>query len=186
MSKHPDNGPAYRQPWFWFVMTPLMVVVCVSLSLVTVSFFYADDRVVDNYYQHGRTINQSFGQEARAHELGLAAVLRFDQQSGEVLLDLRANAPQDLPDELLLMIDHPVSAELDQRVTLRAVRDGVYRGDLITGLDHRRYLTLLPEHEAGQLRSAEWLLRGEIQFEQVDRIELLPTERSRSGPSSST
>lgn len=179
MSESSDSGPAYRQPWFWFVMTPLIVVVCVSLSFVTVSLFHADDRVVDNYYQQGRTINQSFDQEARARELGLVANLRFDQQTGEVLLRLDA-AParsEPLPERLLLMIGHPVNAELDQQVALVRVREGVYRGDLSRGLSHRRYLTLLPELQSDDLRAAEWLLRGEIQFESTDEIQLSPSER---------
>ncbi len=180
MSDTNDSGPAYRQPWFWFVMTPLIVVVCVSLSFVTVSLYHADDRVVDNYYQQGRTINQSFDQEARARELGLLANLRFDQQTGEVLLRLEASPERSAPlaERLLLMIGHPVDADRDQRVELVQVREGVYRGDLVRALSHRRYLTLLPELEPERMRDAEWLLRGEIQFENTDRIELRPSDRS--------
>lgn len=181
MSDTNDSGPAYRQPWFWFVMTPLIVVVCVSLSFVTVSLYHADDRVVDNYYQQGRTINQSFDQEARARELGLLANLRFDQQTDEVLLRLDASPERSvpLPERLLLMIDHPVDADLDQRVALVRVREGVYRGDLVRGLSHRRYLTLLPEFRPDRMRDAEWLLRGEIQFENTDQVELSPSERGQ-------
>ncbi|WP_341937707.1 FixH family protein [Marinimicrobium sp. C2-29] len=180
MSDTNDSGPAYRQPWFWFVMTPLIVVVCVSLSFVTVSLYHADDRVVDNYYQQGRTINQSFDQEARARELGLLANLRFDQQTGEVLLRLNASSERSdpLPERLLLMVGHPVDADLDQQVAMLEVREGVYRGDLVRGLSHRRYLTLLPELESERMRDAEWLLRGEIQFEDTDQIELSPSDRS--------
>lgn len=170
-----DIAPWYRQPWFWFVMSPLIVVVVVSLSFVTVSIFLADDRVVDNYYKQGRTINQSFEQEARARALGLSADLRFDQVSGEVLLSLSGEGT--LPTRLYLNIDHPVSAEQDQHLILQRVSEGEYRGDLEMPLTHRRYLTLLPEHDVEQLRSAEWLLRGEIQLDHNNQITLVPTNR---------
>ena len=169
-------APWYRQPWFWFVMSPLILVVCVSLSFVTVSVFYADDRVVDNYYKQGRTINQSFEQEARARALNLAAEVVFDPVTGEILLNLSGDGA--LPAVLHLLVGHPVNADQDQRVLLQKVRDGHYRGDLTQAVSHRRYLTLLPDHDASQMRSAEWLLRGEIHFDQRNRIELRPSDRA--------
>ncbi len=168
-------APWYRQPWFWFVMSPLIVVIFVVLSFVTISVFYADDRVVDNYYKEGRTINQSFEQEARAQALNLRAEVAFDMVTGEVMVSLTGDGAR--PDVLHLMVGHPVNADQDQRILLKKVQGGRYRGDLTTALSHRRYLTLLPEHDVNQMRSAEWLLRGEIHFDQQDHIELRPSDR---------
>ncbi len=175
------DQPWYRQFWFWFLMTPLMVVMVVVLTFVGISLFYADDLVVDSYYKEGRTINQSFEQEARAHELGLKAELRFDQVTGEVLLDLEAN--EDLPPQLLLAIDHPVSADFDERILLREINPGYYRGDLTRPLEYRWYLTLLPEMDPAQRRQADWLLRGEINFATGDSAQLkAPTPGAGQNP----
>lgn len=178
MTQTSDGGPAYRQPWFWFVMSPLIVVICVTLTFVGISVFYADDRVVDNYYKQGRTINQSFAQEARARELGVLAEVRFDQTTGEVMVELSKDGP--MPNELHLRVGHPVNAEQDQHIVLQSLREGYYRGDLTTVLSHRRYLTLLPEYEGENMRSAEWLLRGDIQFELGQQTQLKPTDRGQS------
>lgn len=164
------DQPWYRQFWFWFLMTPLMVVIVVVLTFVGVSLFYADDLVVDSYYKEGRTINQSFEQEARAHAMELKAELNFDQITGEVLLSLHAN--EDLPPQLLLAIDHPVSADFDERILLREVNPGYYRGDLTRPLEYRWYLTLLPELDPTLRRQADWLLRGEMDFARGDTTEL--------------
>lgn len=164
------DQPWYRQFWFWFLMTPLLVVMLVVLTFVGISLFYADDLVVDSYYKEGRTINQSFEQEARAHELELKADLQFDQVTGEVLLNLESN--QDLPPELLLAIDHPVSADFDERIRLREISPGYYRGDLTRPLEYRWYLTLLPELDPAERRQADWLLRGEIDFAIGDSTQL--------------
>lgn len=178
MTQRSDNGPAYRQPWFWFVMSPLIVVICVSLTFAGISIFYADDRVVDNYYKQGRTINQSFAQEARARELGVTADVRFDQATGEVMVVLSKVGA--MPEELNLMVGHPVNADQDQHIVLQPLREGYYRGDLTAALSHRRYLTLLPAYEGENLRSAEWLLRGDIQFELGQQAQLKPTDRGQS------
>ena len=61
MKTEQDVKPFYRKFWFWFVFTPLIVVVCVSLTMVTVAFRHADDVVIDNYYKEGRMINQTMG-----------------------------------------------------------------------------------------------------------------------------
>lgn len=177
MTQTSDNGPAYRQLWFWFIMSPLIVVICASLTFAGISVFYADDRVVDNYYKQGRTINQSFAQEARARELEVLAEVRFDQTTGEVVVNLSKDGP--MPEELHLMVGHPVNADQDQHIVLQPLRAGYYRGDLTTAFSHRRYLTLLPEYEGDNLRSAEWLLRGEIQFELSQQAHLTPTERGQ-------
>lgn len=175
MTQTTDIGPWYRQPWFWFVMSPLIVVIGVSLTFVGISIFHADDRVVDNYYKQGRTINQSFEQEARARALNLAAEVEFDPVTGEVFLALSKDGP--MPERLLLLIGHPVSAERDQRIVMNAVRDGYYRGDLAAPLSHRRYLTLLPEYPSDNLNAAEWLVRGEIHIDRSLTAQLRPNER---------
>lgn len=165
-----DKQPWFRQFWFWFVMTPLIVVICVVLTFVGVSFFHADDRVVDSYYKEGRAINQTFEQQARAHARGMVAQLRFDLVTEEVFLELTGEGA--LPEFLYLTLGHPVEADLDERVHMQQVREGRYRGTFKGQLRHRRYLTLLPEVTPDQIRDADWLLRGEINFANADRVEL--------------
>jgi len=109
--------------------------------------------------------------------LNLSAEVEFDPVSGEVLVNLSGDA--ELPSVLHFMIGHPVNADQDQRVLLQKVRNGRYRGDLTMAVSHRRYLTLLPEHDVTQMRSAEWLLRGEIDFSQRDTAELRPGDRTQ-------
>ena len=125
-----DSQPWYRQFWFWFLMTPLIAVVFVVAVLLTVAFYNADDVVLDNYYREGRGVNQVFEQDIRAQQLALSATLNFDRMSGEVLVDISAN--EALPEQLLLLMDHPVSARLDQRVYLREFHPGRYRAGFRT------------------------------------------------------
>lgn len=167
-----DSQPWYRQFWFWFLMTPLIAVFFVTAVLLTVAFYNADDVVLDNYYREGRGVNQVFEQDIRAQQLALKATLSFDRTSGEVLVDIEAN--EELPEELLLLMDHPVSAQLDQRVYLRQFQPGRYRGDMDTEPQHRWYLYLLPEQSPELRAEAEWRLRAEINFALTDQVQLQP------------
>ena len=172
MKTEQDVKPFYRQFWFWFVFTPLIVVVCVSLTMVTVAFRHADDVVIDNYYKEGRMINQTMEQDRRALELDLTAQLRFDRTTGEVFLQIPSQDA--VPAQLLLLLDHPFEADLDQQVVLQQTSSGHYRGELETNPKNNWYVSLLPVLDKSQRKSAEWLLSGEINFAASDEALLQP------------
>lgn len=172
MKTEQDTQPFYRQFWFWFVFTPLIVVVCVSLTMVTVAFRHADDVVIDNYYKEGRMINQTMEQDRRALELDLTAQLRFDRTTGEVFLQIPQQAS--VPPQLLLLLDHPFEADLDQQIVLQQTSSGHYRGELEANPRNNWYVSLLPVLDKSQRKSAEWLLSGEINFAANDETQLQP------------
>jgi uncharacterized protein len=172
MKTEQDVKPFYRQFWFWFVFTPLIVVVCVSLTMVTVAFRHADDVVIDNYYKEGRMINQTMEQDRRALELDLTAQLRFDRTTGEVFVQIPSRDA--VPAQLLLLLDHPFEADLDQQVVLQQTSSGHYRGELETNPRNNWYVSLLPVLDKSQRKSAEWLLSGEINFAVSDEARLQP------------
>lgn len=84
--------PWYRQFWFWFVFGPLIIIVFVCAFLVSTALRNADDVIIDNYYKEGRMINQTLEQDKQAKLLGLSAELRFDLETGDVLLHFCANS----------------------------------------------------------------------------------------------
>jgi hypothetical protein len=167
-----DVQPWYRQFWFWFVFTPLIVVVCVSSVMVTIAFRHADDVVIDNYYKQGRMINQTMEQDRKALELNLTAHLRFDRTTGEVFVQMPAQ--ENLPQQLLLLLDHPFEADLDQQIILQQISVGSYRGELQSNPQHNWYLSLLPELDKSKRKEADWLLSGEMSFAAGDETTLKP------------
>jgi uncharacterized protein len=171
-----DLLPWYRQFWFWFVFGPLIFIIIMCGFTVSIALKGADDVIIDNYYKEGRMINQALEQDERASELGLTGDLRFDRITGEILLTL-ANAPSDIklmPEELLLMMGHPVKAAKDQLITLKAIAPGHYRGELLAKSEYSWYLTLYPVNDIEQRNAAPWSLSGEINFAVVDNTQLAP------------
>lgn len=170
--KNTHAAPWYRQFWFWVLMAPLFMSFIGSAILVTLATRHSDDLVMDNYYREGRGINQVFAQDQRAQELGLEGELSFDREVGEVFIQLPASDA--LPGRLVLLMDHPVSADRDQKIALTQTRPGHYRGELTAEPRHRWYLSVMPEL-GEQLRSeAEWRLRGEIDFDHDEAVHLAP------------
>jgi hypothetical protein len=168
--------PWYRQFWFWFVFSPLIYIVIMCSITVTIALKGADDVIIDNYYKEGRMINQALEQDKHAQALGLSGELRFDRTSGDVMLTI-ANIPADtklMPDELLLMMGHPVKAAKDQLVVLKAISPGHYRGELHAEPDYSWYLTLYPINDLEQRKAAPWTLSGEIDFRAADTTVLAP------------
>lgn len=169
-----DAQPWYRQFWLWVVLAPLITVVCVSTVMVSIAFRHADDVVTDNYYKHGRMINQSMAQDRRALELNLAANLRFDRATGEVFLQIPVQAA--VPEKLLLLLDHPFEADLDQQIILQQASPGHYRGELDSVPEFAWYLMLMPELNKAERKSAEWILSGHINFSVGESAELSPRD----------
>lgn len=168
--------PWYRQFWFWFVFSPLIYIVIMCSVTVTIALKGADDVIIDNYYKEGRMINQALEQDKRAQELGLSGDLNFDRTTGEISLTI-ANAPTDaalMPEELLLMMGHPVKAAKDQLITLTAIAPGKYRGELVSEPDYSWYLTLYPVKDLALRKEALWTLSGEINFRDAEKTSLAP------------
>lgn len=170
--------PWYRQFWLWVVLAPLITVICVSIVTVTIAFRHADDVVVDNYYKQGRMINQTLEQDRKALRYGLTAHLRFDRTSGEVLL--RMPVHEQVPEQLLLLLDHPFEGDLDQEILLQHLASGQYRGDINGDLHHTWYLVLLPALDKSKRKEAEWILNGTIDFRQAEETKLQPRVGSPS------
>lgn len=168
--------PWYRQFWFWFVFSPLIYIVIMCSITVTIALKGADDVIIDNYYKEGRMINQALEQDKHAQALGLSADLRFDRATGDVLLTV-ANIPADaslLPDDLLLMMGHPMKAAKDQLVALKAIAPGHYRGQLQVEPDYSWYLTLYPIKDLALRNDAAWTISGEINFRDAETTKLAP------------
>lgn len=165
-------NPWYREPWAWFVLTPLIVVVIVSLSFVTVAVRHADDTVIDNYYKQGRMINQSLEQDKRAANWQLQADVSWDSAAGKVLVEL-VSPMIPAPEALTLWLDHPFEESMDARLTLEKIAPTLYSAASLN-LEHQWYVTLVPGRSDASRTDSPWRLRGEISFDDRQQWTLSP------------
>ncbi len=164
--------PWYRQVWFWMVFGPLIFIIVLCAFTVTMAFHYSDDVVTDNYYKEGLAINQTLQQDERALALGLTANIKFDSTTHEVMVSIKSAT--NLPQQLLLFLDHPVKKTKDQHIVLQEIATGEYRAELTTLPEFSWYLALVPEADASKRKQAEWLLSGDIDFSKTAEALLQP------------
>lgn len=176
-----EHSVWYREPWFWLLMSPLILVVMVSAVLVSVALSGSDDVVSDHYYKEGRMLSQEFTAEEYAQSIGLSGNITIDQTSSEVIVTLN----QAIDDrELSVYLSHPVKADLDQRFQVKKNHGAIYRADLPAALSGRWYIRVTAMEAGGdkdinaELKGQEnfprevWRLVGEIDFQLQSQVAL--------------
>lgn len=103
--------PWYRHPTMILVVAIPTVAVIVGFAMLAVSFATFDGVVVDDYYKHGKEINQVLHRDQTARRLGIVADITFNELS--VTADLNAVEAVDWPESLPLRILHPTQAGRD-------------------------------------------------------------------------
>ncbi|MBW6390879.1 MAG: FixH family protein [Halomonas sp.] len=164
-------APWYKQFWPWFLIGLLFSAIGVSSTFAVLSVRSFDGMVQEDYYEHGRAINMVLAKQQRAHALNLAADLRIDPLTSDIIVQLDGD---DRPERLHLRLIFPTQDNRDQDLTLEHVRDGHYLGQAPDNLRHRWYLQLQPSAE-----TPEWRLVGEARFPSDESFSLTPgVERS--------
>lgn len=142
--------PWYKQFWVWFVIAIPALAVIFSLQFVYIAVTHRDPVVRDDWYEDGKTINQSFARDDAALNLGLAADVRFDTETGEVLLKL-TSAKTVSAASLDLHFVHATQKERDQSLVLHRLTGNEYRGQLVRPLNGAFQI---------ELSTADWRLTG--------------------------
>ena len=142
-----DTLPWYRQFWPWFlIMLPASAVVA---SLYTVSLAY---RTTDSFVTQGEdgmnvVTERNLAAEQQAIELGLAATVAIDEETGAITAILQSGREANWPPTIELLFSHPTDVRRDEFVTLTAgipTTEGrpVYAGHIVNVPGGRWYLVL--------------------------------------------
>ena len=160
-----DTQPWYRQFWPWFIMAIPAAAVVAGLTTVWISMQTSDSLVIrsDDGIQAGA--ERQIAAERLAMEMGLAAFLEVNADSGAISVVMRSGQFDNAPEALELELSHPAFADRDQFVTLiKAMPDAagnpVWSGHLVT-VPKGRWYVVLKSGDDWRL-SAEW--HGESQL----------------------
>lgn len=152
---NPAAGPWYKQPWLWFILTPLIAVFIYGFLFLYISIVTHDGVVKDDYYKVARGIEIDQSRVQHTQDLGLQAGIRLDMLTGDILLKLSGKL-ETMPEYLNLAIIHPTHKNYDQTITLRQQPGTAhYIGSLQGTVLGKRYLTVSPENN-------DWRLRTEV------------------------
>lgn len=162
--------PWYKQPWLWFILTPLIAVFIYGFTFLYLSIVTMDGVVKDDYYRNVRSYEVNSEKNLAAIEKNISATLNLDDVTGDLMLKLSGNF-EELPPYLTLGIVHPTHQKYDQSITLKSVgSQGLFSGSLSSPISGKRYLYLTPPTET-------WSLRTEVHPPYEQRlIELMPSK----------
>lgn len=173
--------PWYRQFWPWALMAGPAIVVVAGFITLWLALRTPEALVVDDYYKEGRAIAQSLQRDIAARQLGLHGHLQLQQR--EVELNLSAQAAYTWPEQLELLLSHPVDAQQDQRVLLQRYWQNSgqgsepnthmarYRGAAAQLPDKIRYQFILQD------RAGQWRLLSLGRGGQQQAVEFVPSAR---------
>lgn len=110
-------APAGRNYVLWLLWILPVCAVLASLLSLYLAMRGGDVPLPAAYHWEGQALGADEARQARARELGIAALLRFDAATGQCHVKLQGDAPEQLRVDLA----HPTLGKADQHWTL--VRD---------------------------------------------------------------
>ena len=122
MNEPNETLPWYRHFWPWFVLALLGSAVTASFYMLYLALQSEDSLVVDNRERDGTDVvtERNLAAQVEAFELGLAATMVIDRNTGSVQVVMTSGAIDETPTTLDLWISHPTFADRDERTTLTA------------------------------------------------------------------
>jgi len=157
-------NPWYREPWPWFILGILGLGVFFGISILLIGLSNPPQMVRGEYERFGRGMVDVGSRTAMARELGLLG--RLSERSGEWVLQLSADEVENLPDQLLLIIQHPVDAQQDRTVLLNRDSYGLFRG---TWTEPPHHATLILQD-----LSQSWWISAHLGDIPESTLELIP------------
>jgi hypothetical protein len=135
------NTPWYKQFWPWFILSPLLIVICAGFWMLYISIVTSDGVIADNFYKDGLGIETRTEQDALARNMDLQAQLKWIEPNLEVKL---SGAMTGYPNQLSLLIIFPTQSARDVSVLLNHQGAGIYTGQLDESVSGQRQLMIEP------------------------------------------
>lgn len=122
------SKPWYKYPLVWMMVTIPFTAVIMGVVMLWLAIDTDDGLVADDYYKLGLEINRVLIRDKKAAELGLSAIIRFDENLKVINLEFNKGSLVSIPDTLQLSFQHATRANSDVEVTLNRGINNRYIG----------------------------------------------------------
>jgi len=130
MQSTAQNKPWFKYPLVWMMISIPFTAVVMGVVMIWLAIDTDDGLVADDYYKQGLEINRVIARDKKAGELGLSAIIEFDNSAGIIKIQfdkgLLANYPRTLP----LQLQHATRENSDIAVLLDHGMGNQYIGHL--------------------------------------------------------
>ncbi|MCG6938202.1 MAG: FixH family protein [Gammaproteobacteria bacterium] len=125
-----NNKPWYRFPLVWMLVAIPFSAVIMGVVMVWLAVDTNDGLVVDDYYKQGLEINRVIERDKKAAELGISAVIVFDNSARIIKTKFDKGSLVTFPERLQVQLQHATRANSDISIWLDHGIDNQYIGYL--------------------------------------------------------
>jgi hypothetical protein len=112
------NKPWYKYPLLWMMLSIPFSAVIMGVVMIWLAIDTDDGLVADDYYKQGMEINRVLSRDKKAAELGLSAVIEFDNATRILKLKFNKGLLPSFPKRLPLQLQHATRENSDKTVLL--------------------------------------------------------------------
>lgn len=125
-----QSKPWHKHPLVWMMIAIPFSAIVMGVIMIWLAVDTDDGLVADDYYKQGLEINRDISRDKRSTELGLHAVINFDNTARLFTLELEKGKLPEYPKSLQLHLQHATRANSDIYVSLNHGMTNQYIGNL--------------------------------------------------------
>jgi len=113
-----ENKPWHKHPLVWMMIAIPFSAVIMGVIMIWLAVDTDDGLVADDYYKQGLEINRVIKRDKKAAELGLSAVIEFDNSARIIRVRFDKGLLESYPKSLPLHLQHATRENSDITVLL--------------------------------------------------------------------
>jgi len=118
MPSNDKNKPWHSHPLVWMMIAIPFSAVIMGVIMIWLAVDTNDGLVADDYYKQGLEINRVISRDKKAAELGLSAVIEFDNSARIIRIAFDKGSLEAFPKSLPLQLQHATRENSDIAVLL--------------------------------------------------------------------
>jgi len=160
-----NSKPWHKHPLVWMMIAIPSSAIFMGVIMIWLAVDTDDGLVADDYYKLGLEINRVIVRDKKAAELGLSAVIEFDNQDKVINLIFDKGALASYPETLELRFQHATRANSDVLVVMSHGIDNRYIGNIKSALTEGIWYF--------ELVDDDWKISARSRVESKNTIELM-------------
>ena len=118
MQSNETSKPWYKYPLVWMMVFIPFSAVIMGVVMMWLALDTDDGLVADDYYKLGLEINRVIERDKKAADLGLSAIVEFDNSARILKVRFDKGALENFPKSLSLYLQHATRENSDIKVIL--------------------------------------------------------------------
>lgn len=113
-----ENKPWHKHPLVWMMIAIPFSAIIMGVVMIWLAVDTDDGLVADDYYKQGMEINRVIKRDKKAAELGLSAIIEFDNSTRIIRVKFDKGLIETFPKSLSLHLQHATRENSDIAVVL--------------------------------------------------------------------